>query len=205
MLFVFYLVVSKKKEQKLTTSTPNKDLVSHLDHNNNLTTPQIENLLTELNANSSNGNNLTMQTPGSALEIFLPNNHPLSASSSTRLNFFDTVNFTTPNDEKSFFNIICSNPYGTTNNSNVTNKIGSGGSGSSTFKRQISEANSYHNDASNSSSLININPNVIFTMNNTDGNSANKYTTLTSVPNYGSPSTYESRYVPYKNIKGLIR
>ena len=127
-----------------------------------------------------------MQTPGSALEIFLPNNHPLSASSSTRLNFFDTINFTTPNDEKSFFNIICSNPYGATNNnSNVANKMSNG----STFKRQISEVNSYHNDVSNSSSLVNINPNVIFTMNNTDGSSANKYTTLTSVANYGSPST----------------
>lgn len=50
------------------TPSLNKDLIKHLDQNNNLTTPQIDKLINDLNSNS-------MKTPGSALALLGGNNN----------------------------------------------------------------------------------------------------------------------------------
>lgn len=49
------------------TPSLNKDLIKHLDQNNNLPTPQIDKLINELNSNA-------LKTPGSALAILGSNN-----------------------------------------------------------------------------------------------------------------------------------
>jgi len=49
------------------TPSLNKDLIKHLDQNNNLPTPQIDKLISELNSNA-------IKTPGSALAILGNNN-----------------------------------------------------------------------------------------------------------------------------------
>ena len=63
------------------TPSLNKDLIKHLDQNNNLPTPQIDKLITEFNANA-------IKTPGSALAI-LGNSNIYFNSPQIDLSIFD--------------------------------------------------------------------------------------------------------------------